>query len=476
MRTPDQTARDDRGASGASGADGSGSPLRPSWSSGDRYIPRHVVQPLNRFLATEVASGVLLLVAALVALVWANSPAASSYTALWETEIGVDVGAFRIAEPLSAWVNDLLMAFFFFVVGLEVKREVVHGSLRDPAAAALPIVCALGGMIAPALIYAAWNAGTPEISGWGIPMATDIAFSVGVLSLVGSRAPTGLKIFLLSLAVADDIGAILVIAVFYTAGLEGSWLVVAAATIVAVVVMKRVGVRALVPYVAAAAVLWFAVFESGVHATIAGVVLGLLTPARSYHPPEAVVGDAARHLGAVRRRPADGRSDEEEETALLHVSAVVEEAVSPLARLERALHPWTSFVVLPLFALANAGVVLSGTGVGDLLRDPVAVGVATGLVLGKPVGIVGAALLAVRLGRLRLPPGVGWLEMAGVALLAGIGFTVSIFVAGLAFGDESAATDTAKIGILVASAVAGVLGAGFLAVRDAAAHGRAGPG
>lgn len=449
---------------------GPGGALRPTWSGGDRYVPRRVVQPLNRFLATEVASGVLLLAAALVALVWANSPAADTYTALWATEIGVEVGAFRVAEPLSAWVNDLLMAFFFFVVGLEVKREVVHGSLRDPAAAALPIMCALGGMLAPALIYTAWNAGTPEISGWGIPMATDIAFSVGVLALVGRRAPVSLKVFLLSLAVADDIGAILVIAVFYTSDLSFGWLGLAAATLVVVVVMRRVGIRAMGPYIGAAALLWFAVFESGVHATIAGVVLGLLTPSRPFHTPEAVVGDASRHLRGIAARPPDGRADEEEQTALLHVSSVVEEAVSPLTRLERTLHPWTSFVVLPLFALANAGVALSGTGVGDLLRDPVALGVATGLVLGKPIGIVGAALLAVRVGRLRLPGGVGWLELVGVALLAGIGFTVSIFVAGLAFGEESAATDTAKVGILAASAVAGVVGAGFLALRDASAH------
>lgn len=444
--------------------------LRRPWSQGGGYVPRLVVQPLQAFLHTEVASGVLLLVAAVAALVWANSPAGDTYTAFWQTELGVEVGTFRVAEPLSAWVNDLLMAFFFFVVGLEVKREVVHGSLSDPAAAALPIVCAVGGMVVPALLYTAFNAGTPEVSGWGVPMATDIAFSLGVLSLVGRRAPMGLKIFLLSLAVADDIGAILVIAVFYTAGLELAWLGLAAATVAAVVLMRRLAVRALVPYVVAAAVLWFAVFESGVHATIAGVVLGLLTPSRSFHPPEVVVGDAERHLEAVRARPPDGRSDEAEESALLHVSAVVEEAVSPLARLERTLHPWTSYVVLPLFALANAGVVLGGEGLGTVLRDPVALGVIVGLVLGKPIGIVAAAVLAVRLARLRLPPGTDWTELVGVGLLAGVGFTVSIFVAGLAFGEESAAADTAKVGILVASVVAGVVGAGFLAVRDAAAR------
>ena len=425
-----------------------------------------IVDPVQSFLHTESASGVFLLVAALVALVWANSSAYGSYEALWTTEIGFRLGGFELTEDLRHWVNDLLMAFFFFVVGLEIKRELVLGELRDPRAAALPLICALGGMVAPALLYLVFNAGGPGSSGWGVPMATDIAFAVGALSLVGTRAPAALKVFLLTLAVADDLGAIAVIALFYSSGLSLPWLLGAAATAGAVFVLQRLGVRRYGAYVVMAAVLWLAVFESGVHATIAGVVLGFLTPSRPLHPPEAVSGLAEGHLEHLQTMPADGRADEDEQATLLEVARLAREGVSPLARLIGLLHPWTSFVVLPLFALANAGVRLVGGDVGSVLGDPIAVGVVVGLVVGKPLGIMAAAFLTVSLGLGRLPRACGWLEMAGVGLLAGVGFTVAIFVAGLAFSDPAANT-AAKVGILIASAVAGILGALFLALRDA---------
>ena len=434
-----------------------------------RVVSSVIVQPLQAFMHTEVAGGLFLFLAAVVALVWANSPAHESYEELWELPLTLSFGPFAIAEELRHWVNDLLMAFFFFVVGLEIKRELVLGELRDLRAAALPLVCALGGMVAPALIYTAINAGGPGSGGWGVPMATDIAFAVGVLALVGTRAPASLKVFLLTLAVADDLGAIIVIAVFYSRGVELSWLLLAAATVAAVLLLRKSGVRKYVWYVVAAAVLWLAVFESGVHATIAGVILGFLTPSRPLHPPENVSGLAEAHLEVLQTKPADGIADEEEQATLLEVSRLAREGVSPLARLQAALHPWTSFLVLPLFALANAGVEVSGAGLGAIFSEPVSLGIILGLVLGKPIGVMAAAFLTVKLGIARLPRGVGWLELAGVGLLAGVGFTVAIFIAGLAFEDP-ALTSAAKVGILCASALAGIVGAAFLAARDAAKH------
>ena len=445
------------------------SPTDQSTAGTRRPVRTVIVAPLQQFLHTEIASGVVLLAAAVVALVWANSGAYESYETLWETPLSLRVGPFEIAEDLRHWVNDLLMALFFFVVGLEIKRELVLGDLRDPRAAALPLICALGGMVAPALLYLAFNAGGPGSSGWGVPMATDIAFAVGVLALVGTRAPSSLKVFLLTLAVADDLGAILVIALFYTRDLAGSWLLVALLAAGAVLLLQRLGYRRYGPYLIAAIVLWLAVFESGVHATIAGVVLGFLTPSRPLHPPEAVSGLAERHLERLQTHVPDGVADESEQATLLEVARLAQEGVSPLARLQSALHPWTSFVVLPLFALANAGVRLVGTDAGALLTDSVTLGIVAGLVVGKPLGIVVAAFLTVKSGLGRLPRNCGWTEMIGVGLLAGVGFTVAIFIAGLAFTDP-VLTDAAKLGILLASTAAGILGAALLAARNAAVH------
>ena len=435
--------------------------LSVPWAASSRPLPRTIVQPINRFLHMEIAAGVLLLIAAVVALVWANSPARESYTALFSTEIAIGIGGHTIAHTVQEWINDLLMALFFFVVGLEIKREIVHGDLRDPKQVALPVVAALGGMVVPALLYFAVNAGTPAVRGWGVPMATDIAFAVGVLALVGRRAPISLKIFLLTLAIADDIGAIIVIAVFYSSGIALSWLGAAVAGVVVIVVMKRIGIRAFLPYAALAGFLWFAVLESGVHATIAGVVLGLLTPSRPFHDPAVVAQTLTDPLKGVY---AVGGDHEMDGQRMLEVSRLAYEGVSPLARLEDALHGWSSYVVLPLFALANAGVTLAEGALGDVLSNPVSLGVILGLVIGKPVGILLFSWLAVRLKVAQLPAASGWLEIAGVGLLAGIGFTVALFVTNLAF-IEPANTDAAKVGILTASVVAGLLGAAFLLVR-----------
>lgn len=376
---------------------------------------------LREFLQTEAAGGVVLLVAAAVALVWANSPWQDTYRDLWTTDASFGIGDASLHLDLRGWVNDGLMTIFFFVVGLEIKRELVQGELRDPRRAALPVFAAAGGMVVPALVYVAFNAGGVGERGWGIPMATDIAIAVGVLSLLGARVAPSLKLFLLALAIVDDIGAIVVIAAFYTGGIDVLALAVGFGFFAVAVVMHVAGVRIVALYVAAGIALWLAVHESGVHATLVGVALGLLAPARPFR------GDV----------PGD--------------PTVVE-------RLEHALHPWSSFVVLPLFALANAGVPLSTSAVERAVSSPIAWGVIVGLVVGKPVGILAFTWVAHRLRVATLPRGGSWPAIAGVAALGGIGFTVSLFVTSLAF-DRQVLQDEAKIAILTASLVAAVVGA-----------------
>jgi NhaA family Na+:H+ antiporter len=414
-----------------------------------------LVEPVARFLHVEAASGIVLLAATVVALALANSPLGGAFLALWKTPVALSIGGFTLDHSLKHWINDGLMAIFFFVVGLEVKRELVLGELRDPRRAALPIAGALGGMIVPAAIYLALQAGEPGEHGWGIPMATDIAFVVGCLALLGPRVPSSLRVMLLSLAIVDDIGAILVIAVGYTEGLNVVAFGLAAAGLGFVFGLSYLGVRALAIYFAVGAAVWLALHESGVHATLAGVVLGVMTPAR----PNVSTSFAAN---AFRRASEFLRGDPEPEPpkqALRRVEKTAREARAPLERLENALHPWVSFVIMPLFALANAGVAFSPRDLGD----PVALAVAAGLVVGKPAGVVGFAFLAVRLGLARLPDGLGWGVMVGAGLLAGIGFTMALFIAGLAL--DGPLLDAAKVGILGASAACGVAGMALLRAR-----------
>jgi NhaA family Na+:H+ antiporter len=377
-------------------------------------IPAGRFRPEDIFLSVEALGGMVLLGAAIAALVWANV-AGSSYTELWETELTIGLGDFSISEHLQEWVNDGLMVIFFFVVGLEIKRELVEGELRDPKTAALPAVAAFGGMVLPAILFFALNPSGDASSGWGIPVATDIAFAVGVLALLGSRIPRGLKLFLLTLAIVDDIGAILVIAVFYSSGVSGAWLGGAVATLLVIFLMQRIGVRNPFFYVLPGVVLWVCMLESGVHATIAGVILGLITPQQTW-----------------RGRPV-------------------------LERLEGAIHPYSSFVIIPVFALANAGVELGGGVLSDAVTSKITLGVVVGLVIGKTVGVSAAVALAIRLRLGRLPAGVHPRQILGAAALAGIGFTVSLFIAELSFDDELHLAD-AKLGILGASVIAGTLG------------------
>ncbi|CAN5665761.1 Na+/H+ antiporter NhaA [soil metagenome] len=422
-------------------------PMGGSWITSDRRVPRLLVRPLREFLDTEVASGVVLLAATIAALVWANSPWQDAYESLWTTELALRIGSFSLAEDLRHWVNDALMAIFFFVVGLEIKRELVEGELMEPRRAALPAIAALGGMVVPALAYAVVNTGGEGIQGWGIPMATDIAFALGVLALLGPRVPSTLKVFLLSLAIVDDIGAILVIALFYSGGIDIVWLTAAVAGIIVVVVLKSVNVWWVPVYVVVGAAVWLATFESGVHATIAGVALGLLTPGQPLDPSAL---EASGLASPEEQRP----SPHELRTAQLQASATL----SVAERLAHLLHPFTSFAIIPLFAFANAGISLGADDIGQAMGASVTIGVVLGLVVGKIVGITGFAWLATRVGVAQLPAGVGWLHLASVAAVAGIGFTVSIFIASLAFQSETLVQE-AKVGILAASVIASAIGA-----------------
>jgi NhaA family Na+:H+ antiporter len=439
--------------------------LSRTWIDSDRVVPSRFVKPLVQFTHIEAAGGMVLLVATVVALMWANAPFGESYEAFWETHLTFDVGGFHFDESLTHIVNDALMVIFFFVVGLEIKRELVVGELNDLKRAALPAVAALGGMVAPALIYVAFtlSTGGEAAHGWGIPMATDIAFSVGVISLLGTRVSVSAKLFLLALAIADDIGAIAVIAIFYTSDLALGWLVAAIAGLVLVYVSQRVHIRSMLYYSVLGVAIWFFVFESGVHATLAGVALGLMTPVHSY-----ITDDEFRRRGGwiLSRYEMDAASTlprERIDANALEMADLARESVAPLDRLERRLHPWSSFVVIPLFALANAGIRFADIDVVEAATSPVALGVAAGLVVGKIGGIALATWLAVRFGIGRLPRRTGWRQILGLGALAGIGFTVSLFITELAFTDVVIA-DAAKIGIFVGSTVAGVVG--YLLLRS----------
>ncbi|MGB3410623.1 MAG: Na+/H+ antiporter NhaA [Microthrixaceae bacterium] len=419
----------------------------PTWLNSQRFLARRVARPTHRFMQIEASGGIALLAATALALIWVNSPWSDSYMRLWDTSISFGVGDHVLTHDLVHWVNDGLMVLFFFVVGLEIKKELVVGRLSSIREASLPVVAAIGGMIVPALIYFAFNAGTPGARGWGIPMATDIAFAVGVMALLGSRVPGPLKVMLLALAIVDDIGAIVVIAIFYTEKITWSWLVVALFGLAAVMVMQRAKVWYVPAYVVVGLIVWFATFQSGIHATIAGVALGLLTPARPLLSASGV-----SRIATEVSLDEDLTVDE-----IRDASFELRESVSVAERLQELLHPWTSFVIIPMFALANAGIVISGDVLSTALGSRVTIGIILGLVVGKFVGITGASTLAVKLGIARLPEGVTLPQVGGMSMVAGIGFTVSLFISGLAFTDELLDAE-AKIGILVASAIAALLG------------------
>lgn len=414
----------------------------------DRSRPlAKVLAPLRDFLHTEAAGGVLLLVATAAALLWANSPWQHAYDHFWHSQIAIDIAGHELRLSLQHWVNDGLMTIFFLVVGLEIKREVTTGHLAGRRAATLPVVAAIGGMVVPAVLYVA-IAGGSHAHGWGVPMATDIALAVGVMALAGAAAPSSLRAFLLGLAVVDDIGAIVVIAVFYSSGVSFGWLAGAAAAVGVTVVLRRTGVYQLPAYIAVGAFMWFAMHEAGIHPTLAGVLMGLLAPVTPRVAPEFIDSEQLADVGTY-------------ESVRVTVQ-LAKSSVSTVEWLEHHLHPITSYVIVPLFALANAGIAISNDAVRHALHSPITWGIIVGLVVGKPLGVVVAARLAIRARRADAPPATDGRHLLGAGQAAGIGFTVALFIAELAFRDDDGVVNQvdvtdAKMAILVASVASGAV-------------------
>ncbi|MFW6023955.1 MAG: Na+/H+ antiporter NhaA [Myxococcota bacterium] len=417
-------------------------------------IPTRPVERITRrfleFLHVESAGGVALMVATAVALIVANSPLGPGYQRFFEQPFHIGVGDASLSYPLWYWINDALMAIFFFVIGLEIKRELVLGELREPRQVVLPVAAAVGGAAVPVAVFLAFGLEPAARDGWAIPMATDIAFVVGCLALLGNRVPRGLKVLMLSLAIVDDIMAVLVIAFFYTGAIELGYLAAAGGGFAVIAGLNRIGVRTVPAYVVVGAVIWLFTLKSGVHPTVAGVLLGLLTPASAWLGQGTLLGV----LDVARRRLTgeDPTSSSEDQQSIDNLTIAAREAVSPLERLERDLHPWVAFGIMPVFALANANVRLEV----QAIADPLSVAVATGLVVGKPLGIMLTCVLVTKLGWARLPDGVGLPALLGAGFLAGIGFTMALFIASL--GLEEPLLTSAKAGVLTGSLLSALLG------------------
>ena len=426
-----------------------------------QILAERALASLERFLHLEAVSGIVLLLAAAVALIWANSSASDSYHALWHAPLTIGVGSHVVSQSLHFWINDALMAVFFLVVGMEIRREIHEGALASLKLAALPLAAALGGVLVPALIYVALNTAPAPLRGWAVPTATDIAFAVGVLALLGRSIPGNVRVLLLALAIIDDIVAVLIIALFYSGGLDPSGLLVAGLGVLMVLGLQHIGVGSAWAYVIPGAVLWLGLLQTGAHPTLAGVVLGLMTPVLPARRREQPLDVASRAVRDLNER-ADG-SAHEFAGPLKELRQAQREVMPPVIRVQMALHPWVAYGVMPLFALANAGVTLEGVDLSVGEAQAVTLGVVLALVLGKPLGVLGASWLAVRLGWCSLPSGVTWAGIGLVGLLAGIGFTMSIFIATLAFDDVNL-LGAAKLGVLLASLLAAVLGLswGFL--------------
>lgn len=419
-------------------------------------LARLAGRPLERFLRIQAASGILLLVAAAVALAWANSPWAESYTHLWHTPVGIRLGTFVFERPLEWVVNDALMVVFFFVVGLEIRREIHHGELSEWRRATLPAAAALGGMLAPALLYLAIAGAPATRSGWGVPMATDIAFAVGVLALLGKRVPPALRVLLLALAVIDDLGAIVVIALFYSSGIAASGLLVAGLGLLGVFAMQRLGVRSKLAYVVPSLVTWAGVYAAGIHPTIAGVIVGVITPVRAWLGADGFVVEVRKELAHLTHETPSALPPHQLAGVLHTVDVARREAMSPAESLIEKLHPWVAFGIMPVFALANAGVAVSSDAL-DATSWTVVTAVAVGLIIGKPLGVLIASWLTLRLRIGTLPVGMTLRHLVMLGVVAGVGFTMALFIAQLAFADATLLA-AAKLGVLAASGGAAILG------------------
>ncbi len=431
----------------------SNAPLPPDAWLPARRLAQSVWGPVERFLHVEAAGGIVLLVTAAIALTWANSPWYHSYEVLWETPVSLAIGNRPIEFSLHFFINDVLMTIFFLLVGLEIKREIVEGALSNMQRAALPIAGALGGMLVPAAIYLALNPSGPAREGWGVPMATDIAFAVGVLTLLGKRVPATLRVLLLAVAIIDDIGAILVIAIFYSSGFNVFGLMLALTGAILLFLLPKLGVRPSLLYVPPIAIVWIGMYEAGVHPTIAGVIAGLIFPAKSWFGKEGFLRASHEALDEFQSRIAGKHTDRDLLAPLAKISQARREALSPAFRVETWLHPWVAYGIMPLFAFANAGVHLGGLGFDTPGFTPVMAGIVIGLVVGKPLGVLLGSWLVIRLRFASLPDGINWGGLFVVGAVAGIGFTMAIFIGELAFSDPRL-LGVGKLGVLLATALA----------------------
>ncbi len=420
-----------------------------------------IVTPFEEFIHNETTSGLLLMACAIVALIVANTALLHSYESLLHTNVSFSFGDWQLEKTLHHWINDGLMALFFLVVGLEIKREILVGELSDIRQASLPIMAAIGGMVIPAIFYASLNYGSDTISGWGIPMATDIAFAVGVMVLLGNRVPKALLTFLVALAIVDDLGAVIVIAVFYTDNIALDALGIAALMFGILVLFNRAGIRHPAPYFIIGILLWLAMLKSGIHATLAGVLLALTIPARPKFEPGSFSVLVRNLMDKFDKSHRPGESimrNDEQRSILQTLENGVHLVETPLQRMEHSMHFWVAFLIIPVFALANAGIPIEFAKVGESLSHPVTLGIIFGLCVGKFAGITGFAWVSVKMGWSALPEGITFSHIGGAAMLAGIGFTMSIFIAELAFPGQPENILMAKTGILVASIVAGIVG------------------
>lgn len=426
-----------------------------------QLLAQQAFATLERFLHIEAVSGIALLLAAVVALVWANSPYAHSYHTLWNVSLSIGIGSLAFSQSLHFLINDGLMTIFFLVVGMEIRREIREGALSERSQASLPIAAAVGGVIAPAAIFLALNPEPLRSQGWAVPTATDIAFAIGVLALLGRSIPRNVRVLLLALAIIDDVIAVLIIAFFYSGGLDIGGLAIAAFGVLMVLALQRIGVGSAYPYVLPGAVIWIGMLMSGAHPTLAGVVLGLMTPMQSIPMLERPVEIVSRVANELTTRHAEPmRNAEAIAQPLRQLRMANREMLPPAVRVQAALHPWVAYGIMPIFALANAGVTVGDIDLAAGQATFVMLGVALALVVGKPLGIVGTAWLMVRIGWCRLPPGVSWGGVCLIGLLAGIGFTMSIFIAMLAFADKELLV-AAKLGVLIGSLLSALLGLGW---------------
>lgn len=431
----------------------------------DTYSPiDRILNPIQEFMKAESSGGIVLIICTVIALIWANSPYADSYHHLWHTYLSINLGGYELKYSLHHWINDGLMVIFFFVVGLEIKRELLVGELSSVKKAALPVAGALGGMIVPALIYSFFNAGSEGAAGWGIPMATDIAFVVGIMALLGPKFPFSLKIFILALAIVDDIGAVLVIAIFYTAEISLTALLIGASILLLLIVFNRLGVRSLIIYSIAGIALWLAFLKSGVHATVAGVLLAFTIPASSKINTKNFSKEQSAIINDFENAGPHGDdilTNENRLTLIQVMEKNCEKILTPLQKFEHLLHPWVAFLIMPIFALANAGVSI-GDSFFEALTNPISIGIILGLFFGKQFGIFGFSYFAIRFGLATKPSGVNFGKIYGAGVLAGIGFTMSLFIANLAFPKENL-LNVAKVGVLTASLISGIVG--FIIVK-----------